>query len=53
LNPAKAPTDFSGQASIHPEEILREEFLSPFGVPAHQLAFGSASARDTHQGHRQ
>ena len=23
---------------IHPEEILREEFLSPIGMPAHQLA---------------
>jgi addiction module HigA family antidote len=23
---------------IHPGEILREEFLSPLGMPAHQLA---------------
>ena len=26
------------QSSIHPGEILREEFLSPLGMSAHQLA---------------
>jgi len=30
----------NGMRPIHPGEVLREEFLSPFGISAHALAMG-------------
>ena len=34
----KKPTPINGMRPIHPGEVLREEFVLPFGLTAHALA---------------
>ncbi len=48
-------TDKKRLPPIHPGEILREEFLAPLGMTAHQLALAlrvPATQHDTHRARR-